>query len=412
MHTASGWATTVGTTRASRTASAGAHSAIAATAAADIANPGSHASRGSSTATARITPALSAGSAWAGLPHHSAAQITPAMVAARTTDGSGKTTHTSSPIVAPVTIATTRRDLTSSRSAAVTATSTIAKCDPDTAVRWVSPASDICARWSAAIPESSPMTIPRVSGRSRSGSSPVASRSPDLNDATIASRPRAGVAETSRGRHNSAAAPPDAAVSSPLTTTCCPRTICVPVVPAPHHDARPRGLAVNRRDGELHSPQSLGGTGSARRGIRFRGRDQSRRGTNGSADRGCGTRREHARRRTPRRLRASASTSAGRADLRASPSPNASTAPHQRPPTPPQPHVRRREPRGARGRGEPRVVWAHARSDGGDALERRHNRVANSRHSPKVVKVRERAVLVAVRDDACGEHRPHSWQLF
>ena len=145
MHTASGWATTVGTTRSSRVASAGAHNAIAATAAADIAKPGSHASRGSSTATA-MTPELSAGSAWAGLPHHSAAQMTPAMVAARITDGSGNTTHTSSPMAAPVAHATTLRDLTSSLSSAVTATSTIAKCDPDTAVRCVRPASDICAR--------------------------------------------------------------------------------------------------------------------------------------------------------------------------------------------------------------------------------------------------------------------------
>ena len=123
----------------------------------DSANPADSASAGS-TSSSTITAVASAGTAVRTRPASTASRPTAPITAARNTDGCGPTSSTSpTSVSAPPTTATRGPK---PRSASTTNPQRMAKCDPDTASRWVRPVVFASALSFSSMPEVSPTTRP------------------------------------------------------------------------------------------------------------------------------------------------------------------------------------------------------------------------------------------------------------
>ena len=171
-------ATPGGTPRSrSRRAHPGAIRTRAAVAAADSANPGSTASRGTHSSSP-TTVTASAGTADLLRPMASASRTTPPMTAARSTLGDGRARTTNPTSASPAPAAHTRGPARSSRSRNSTAPATTARFAPDTAVRWVSPAARKSSATSGVWSRVSPTVSPGSSPAERSGNTPDAVRRP------------------------------------------------------------------------------------------------------------------------------------------------------------------------------------------------------------------------------------------
>ena len=231
------------------------------------------------------------------------------------------------------------------------------------------------------------MTMPRVSGLSRSGRSvggglaaPRAMRRPRRR-CPAAARSPPGV-----GLHISAAAPPCAGDSFARDDQPLAADQSAEAIPAPHHHTCARWSAIYRRHRQFHAPQALGGALAARRCVSLGGRDESRRLPHRVAQRDA----RRGERRRARQPPASAAATATPTRAARNAAPSLRPAPRRAPQaaTTPNPATHRRPqatPRRLQGQAVRHAASLHVRSHRGDALERRHNRVANARNAAKVL---------------------------
>ncbi len=147
----------------------GATRTIAAVATTDSAKPGSVARLGSTTSR---TPAAAAraGTAARERPAARARRVTAPMTAARITLGVGRASTTNAPRASTATTACTRRSTARRRSGRSTQATTIATLAPDTAVRWLRPASRNSSSSTGSRARTSPTARPGTSPADRGSS--------------------------------------------------------------------------------------------------------------------------------------------------------------------------------------------------------------------------------------------------
>nr|WP_146240156.1 hypothetical protein [Curtobacterium sp. MCSS17_008] len=146
------------------------------------------------------------------------------MTAARTIEGSGRTSTTKVTRNPTAPIARSSRDSPSARPTATTRATTTAQFDPDTAVRWVSPVVSIAASVAGSSPLRSPIASPRRSAPPGSGRSSVTATKARRTRSVAASSP-VGASDVGVPRRNTTAAVGE---PSPSVSTVARPTSSVP----------------------------------------------------------------------------------------------------------------------------------------------------------------------------------------